>query len=890
MSRLKAAQGIGKIIKILRNAKAGKNPAAAKAAGKAAKSIGKSGGLLGRALKYNMIANIAESIFGGRGGRDGEGVGGKKESKSRKGKGSKSETDSSSSDDPTIDLEGIEQAVAALPVTAERTDLTAIEETPLDITIDPSPIVEGYFDNEATPVKIEKAVLPRGAEITAISNSIGAMAAQIAAMNTLADSVDNAVEENKQTKRSNERRRDEEDIEKKESPIGDYLEGMATGLAGGLGNIISKLILPALALGFADLADAFNEETDDDETNAEIIEENFGWLDDIEAKYTAAAVSFSVLGGTIKKSMAGLGLKIAKSARSLAVGLAMQGEIIRSSELMERAQKIGTNFKQLTVASKNPRAAMVFAKLNAFIGLLNRLMKAFTTPIAAVMKSLATFPAFIGKMFMGFLSRPVKWMAIFYALVAMKDAALSFMFNMISEEEFHNRMKKNINEFLGIIGGAWIISTLFAVLGGSMGTVIIPFFGTVGGAILGIILGMFFGEDLWKIIGLDDMTNAFYDLFLYKDDESLYWGAFDGMLTKILETGKKQLYEAYERVKDSLIGLVDFVVGDNIASQSSVEEKYKTDNLADIAIGAADNGLLGGTDEDSLLYVADSIRNQAHLDEVNAEMMEKHGMTLQELAASEMQGKELEQFNQVLARSLAGGGGTGVLPSDDPMPDEKPEGVAQDTYVYDVADYEGNVIGTFDSMEEANDYAMKNQGMVVSTGRKTNSEPSAAIVSLDSEAMDSVGNIIEALEYEENPVVKLESLYTAAVNVAEDGNYESVKNMYSEATNRHLVDDLSDVMGEENAIVLDKIMSSSADELPQIIADEGVDRLFEEYMPDVSSEIKEKAKQIIPIVLAGGGRPQVIEARSGVSQPSRIDSAQPTFGTTDSFLENHLVT
>ena len=143
---------LAKLRRATRADKIRKTTQAAKASADTAKTVGRGSGLLGK-LATGAIAGGAGAAAGAAaaGGGTGQGDG----SATAIGQTNQKGREDTPQDDPTIIVPEID--VDSLPTTAERTDLTVIEETPIDVEIDPVPIVENYFDDNYTPIKVKTA-------------------------------------------------------------------------------------------------------------------------------------------------------------------------------------------------------------------------------------------------------------------------------------------------------------------------------------------------------------------------------------------------------------------------------------------------------------------------------------------------------------------------------------------------------------------------------------------------------------------------------------------------------------------------------------------------------------------------------------------------------------
>ena len=769
-----------------------------------------------------------------------------------------SESESSSSADPLIAIPSIE-IDDMVESTAERVDLTVTEPLLADVTIDPTSVVEGYFDGDASPVSAEAAI-PAGAEIKGISNSVGALSAQIKALQALTDSIDTATEQNTKTKRDNERRRDEEDVEKKDSIF--RQGGQVAGV--GVGGFLAKWLVPAIALGFAGVANAFaDRQADNEETFSDMVDD-LSFLEGIEEKYAALTVALGTAGLNVRKGFQAVSATLsAKSATFVQKMSAVSGQA------QSAYQKAATTLGKLSkVISANPVAQAFIAPIRALAGFFSGVSSVLGPAIAQVTAAVNKLPKFMIKFFKGFLSKPLKYLAIFEIIDTMIDGLMAFMFNSITEEEFHTRTKKNINDIVGLIGGTWITTIIFTAVGTAIGSVI-PIFGNVAGMILGVVMGVVFGEDVYKIIGGDDIVDAIYDYFFLNKKTSM-----KDLAQKILDSGKVHLQKVIDEYTEFFKSTFEYFTGeDKIESAEGIEEKFGADaSLSDIALQSS--GILDD-DENAMMYVADNINSEDELKAIDAEMLEKEGKTLKEYARDMLSPSEYQQFETILSASIADGA---------PPPP---------SIQYPVSDAEtGEIIGLYNTPEEAAQFAMQNNG-TLETPMITEVADIAMDVAeeyMNPEAVETVRQIQKVFTGEEQPLERVKSLYQSAIHISEDGNYEEVKQVYNDITGRSLQGDMSDVIGSEEAQIVDSIMSAQPEEVAEIIADAGLTKFLENALPDISSDIKEKASQVIPVILDMAQGKDVTLTPAGTQMRSQIESATPTFNTSDPFVTHRYQT
>lgn len=852
------------------------------ATGKMSRSLGRAAGSLGKLAKMGAVAGAgAAAANAARGNEDLPSI----EEYGRAAEGIAGGTSS----DPTMDFSQI-VPVLELPELPEpepqplEVDLKTSTPVAVKTTVDPVQIVENYFDDKYEKIHATEAVIPAGSNISAKSESLGMLQntldtsiVQAAELNARLKGVEEAVElgidQNNQTKRENERRRDEEDVEKKAPVSGASRAGEIGANVGALtAGLLSKWVIPAIAVMGAGVASAF---ADSQEGNEETLGEQFAFLDDIERKYVALFTAFGAAGGAITKGMKDISAAlntIKGNAKIQALGEAFAKAQTKVSQTRTGVIAFMANANKVMTA--NPAGLKFANMLNSMKAFFSGFAKQAKNIISPITKAIGALPKFMLKFFKGLLTKPLKYFIIFEAIDSMIDAAMAFAFNSITHEEFHTRCKKNINDILGLIGGTWITTIIFTAVGTAIGTVI-PIFGNIAGAALGMTMGILFGEDVYKIIGANVIVDALYDYFVVGDD-----AAFKGLATKIVENGKAALQNVIDSYADSIKDLVSYATGeDKIASVESIEEDYGADaSLSDIAGAQLDKV---GTDEDALLYVADNINSIEDLKKIDEELMATRGMTLNELAFKELNGSEYENFVNVLNASIDAG---------EPEKDEKAEGVSKSYATSLETAQEGQYL-TPEQMQELTDGTWEAEEAINESVSGV-SEPeiipindSVDVGDLDPQAVENVRAIQNVMSSEAQPVQKISRLYNAAMTVAKTNKYQETKDTYLQITGRELLDDVSALTDMEEAIAVDQIMSAqSPRELVEIMADKGTIAILEKYAPDVASTIREKASSIIPIITAAGGGTTEKENAAGSQMGSRVESAQPSFRTSDSFV------
>lgn len=245
----------------------------------------------------------------------------------------------------------------------------------------------------------------------------------------------------------------------------------------------------------------------------------------------------------------------------------------------------------------NPKAKSALQMINkAYNGVRNlaNTGKEYIKRITDFVKK--SFPkAFANKLARLLKKTPVVKITMAFALFeAALAAGQRWFLGTMSEGEFQTEIKRIVNEFIMMLGPAWALT----IIGGLAGSVV-PIVGNVAGAFAGFVIGVFWGDDIYKVLGLNIIVDAFVDWIIFGKDD-----AFASMWPKIVKHGKEQFKQL---IVEPVQNAVDYVTGvDKIASEDVVAEKYgQTEDKIEI-ISQAASGL--GTDEDSILYAVSHIK------------------------------------------------------------------------------------------------------------------------------------------------------------------------------------------------------------------------------------------------------------------------------------------
>lgn len=225
----------------------------------------------------------------------------------------------------------------------------------------------------------------------------------------------------------------------------------------------------------------------------------------------------------------------------------------------------------------------------------------------------------------------VKWYLVFQAIMAMIRAGRRYLLGDISAADFHQGNKDQINTILSLLGPPWALSIIAGAIGGSIG----PLGGAVG-AVGGVIVGLLWGDEVYKAIGVDRIVSAMYDFFVHQrtDGFKQIWADVNSWV---------QAQVTY-LIGETAVDAKNYVLGVDVASsEQTIEAKYGDVSTADL-ISKASEGI--GTDENAILAAAKRIKTQEQYDRVSEQFEQQHGKPLRDHLYKEL---SRDEFNHVEA-------------------------------------------------------------------------------------------------------------------------------------------------------------------------------------------------------------------------------------------------
>jgi F0F1-type ATP synthase assembly protein I len=858
---IKASKGIGQLIK-----KAfGKSDDLAKGVAKTgddlAKATGKASGALGRLIKGGAIGlgSAAAGFLGGRASQDNEDGSGGINRQGGSGRGASTGA-SSVIEDPIINVPALvtplyeQQEILPLSPVAAPFKITTKDWIPVSGTVEPKEIVENYFDDDYRPVPIEASIPPEvsffgeSPRFDEIDAKLGLLERQniflATRLKAVEDNIEAAILQNQNTLRDNERRRDEEDIENKPRPTADK-ETVADLAGAALGGYLAKWVLPAMLAAAAGLSSMVAEASEGDE---ETIAEKLAPLDDLEENYVQLAAGyagFKHAKGTTKIREAVTAVKTATAARAASMKTAAQGStIVRSATRASAVVRSNVGMAANTVkdvamrVKANPLVGKVVGGLRTLVSWIRGISQVITKPLQIAGTLLAPIAKFIGSAGKALLSKPIKWYMIIEGLLLTIQAGEAYLLSPSEEKEkeFHESVKASINNLIDLIGAVYVGAFIGTLAGGALGTVALPVIGTAGGAIVGAIAGVLLADQLFTILPIDVIVNAFYDRFILGKEN-----AFDNLGIKM----KNHVVAELNKIYDSLGNFKDTVLGGgySMSTAEEVAEKYGAGaSMIDIAYEAMRGA---GTDEGALAYSLSLLRSPKEYTQFAKKYKEVIGPDLEEQIRRELSEGEYKALQDQLKKQF-----------------EDHERSVEQAAIESELSGVNNLVPT--TTDIATDNALQLQSLL---SESPNQET-------------------------------LRRLHETAEDIAKDGNLEQVKQIYSEKTDTTLNDALIDKVGREEAAILMTTMTGQTSEnisYSDTNSPTNVTPIQNNNLSDEISltapQVQDKASQITPLIFPiprAGNTVLPPSNPAGVSPGgSGIDTAKSHFRPSDSFLDNY---
>lgn len=502
-----------------------------------------------------------------------------------------------------------------------------------------------------------------------------------------------------------------------------------------------------------------------------------------------------------------------------------------------------------------------FARHMPFLNAANSFFLMLSRSTNSMMARLAQWTSNLGPWFESRLKsvakKVIKWVLIIEAMRAMINALQMKILGAITEEEWHNRNREQINNIIRILGAPFLVMALFAAAG-NMG---VPILGGLGGGAAGLITGILLGDDLFRILKLEILIGGIYD-WLVLGDKTKIKSFIPQLIDELVVRIPKLIAESVKEATVNTVTDISDIITRNreikTVDQEYVLEKYGQTTNATL-IHKASEGI--GTDESAILHAFRDVKSvrdynaikssfeSSVLPEYNRNRLFGIGKidTMEDYLKSELSPRQYEQLQsriqtQITNNTLSGG---------------------------DIIDPLSAINVSYSSVETIN--------------RKYDGLTKVAIM------RDIVGDGLFNIKESES------DLYSVVKDIT-PGEYENIRTQYNTLYRKDLTESIRESFGEtvlNNAIAImnnnevvnrEAIMNNS-----EIVNRPVVQNNILSNIQNVTPTKKER-----PIIIMNTGQNRVSQyvrqPRSGSEGESDIVSAGPSRSTTDSFIQYGFVT
>lgn len=383
------------------------------------------------------------------------------------------------------------------------------------------------YDIELKKIEIEeKNILPSSSDFNyeGVIKYLSGIKEEISVQNEAISKLDKTI---KKDNLNEERQKKEDEREKKTFKLPQVLSTIGNK-ASGIWDTILSLIGNGLMLSLPMITDQlikyFNKEYGD---QLQWLKNNYKKFKEYFNKINEQISKDQNEKETVKKlSMSTFALSKMKNINKIAENVLGTGEsIVLNTNKFTKNSKILSGILKTTGFFKN-----LIQKIISFItGSLSKILSILTPYLP--LKALKSIPKYFTKNIIGKIYAAIEGFD-FIERVAKAYLMPDFVKGHISKEQFHNETKAQLNDILKTVGLPCIMGLIFGSVGALAGS-IVPFIGNAvlaaiaGGAgeITGIILSLIYGDDIYKVLKIEDLTNALYDTIVtqsFKPMEDLY--------------------------------------------------------------------------------------------------------------------------------------------------------------------------------------------------------------------------------------------------------------------------------------------------------------------------------------------------------------------------------
>jgi hypothetical protein len=441
-------------------------------------------------------------------------------------------------------------------------------------------------------------------------------------------------------------------------------------VASTIGSIVKPFLLPIAALALAAAASASDEEDSEEPIVSDNILDNIGnALDFMET----TAVSTVMASSSLAKVMPTAAGAVANAASNAASMIKSSSTVTTMANMVNsvKASIGGKTAPIINAVSKFGDAA----KANTFIQSISSAMKfldGISKQAGKIVESVKSFvsslPSSIAKIIKAAGKKIVKWYLVWQALQFMFRSAQMYAIGNMTAEKFHAGNKEQINNIIKVMGAPWVLLKIGLLAGTPFSPV-----GAAFGAIIGFVVGLIWGDEIYDVIGMDSLVNMLYDWIVLRKDitaeASQMWSKITNYFTKQLPNLiKDAIIEFGSNLKNNVTSFItapfEKVIGSNnetnVTQPTTPDEPLKTrvmtnDGFKELSKEEIQQGIQEGTIKRSIgsnLQTEELVKRENILGGRNNSLSELYdGMTKSELATEAIKGNHHPEFHAAMYKA-----------------------------------------------------------------------------------------------------------------------------------------------------------------------------------------------------------------------------------------------
>jgi hypothetical protein len=324
-----------------------------------------------------------------------------------------------------------------------------------------------------------------------------------------------------------------------------------------VGAILKALALPVAAFTAAHFLNKFSEESDDEETISNLIDTSLFVFE----KVTQAGL---LLGGSVKLQatrLSGMAARTGQAVGSMApvqAAAARVGTTIATAmqPITQTARSVGATAARFSGAITTPittatgaaatRVSTALAPITANVAKITRsiqnlrmlqsliqgLQKGADKITTRVLEWARRLPTRLFNFIKNVAKKALRYYLIFESILFMITLAERYMMGTITEAEYHAQNKEQLNQIVSILGAPMFLAFIGGLVGAGVGGLLGSIFPVVGtiivgltgkgiGSVVGFLIGCIWGDDIFKAVGIDKFVDALYDLIFQWDTEPM---------------------------------------------------------------------------------------------------------------------------------------------------------------------------------------------------------------------------------------------------------------------------------------------------------------------------------------------------------------------------------